>query len=486
MRASNDAPLRRAVLTTTAAVESSARPAAPQPPLRPQYGLFVGNDWVAAESQETLDVVNPASEAVLTRVAVAGAADVDRAVRAARRGYDKYWRKLSGADRAKYVYRLAEAVTERLRDLALVETADAGRPLVQTRSGDVPAAAASLFYHAGWADKLEWALRPGQRARPYGVVAALGSWAAPLLETVEKVAPAVACGNTVVVKPHESTPLAALLLADIALEAGLPAGVINVVTGGDPAAEALAEHAGIDRLAFSGATDGGKTLRRRAAGAEKATTLELAGKPAAIVLDDADIKRAARAVVRSALAGRGAAAGGGCRLLAHASVAARVVEAVQHAANELRVGDPLDAATDIGPLASRAARDRFVDYVRGGVEEGATLLPLDHAAPTVGFFATPAVFAGVEPSYRISREEAFGPTLAITTFASAREAVERANALPGGRSVSLWSADAARALEIAARLTATTVWWNESGPTAPSAPRDGSGGVAGLLTYVQT
>ena len=485
--------LGRAV-TTQALERSAVRNAVTSVDLRARYGLFIAGEWVAPESGAVAASVNPATETPLAEVSRAGPLDVDRAVRAARRAYDKYWRKLRGADRAKYVYRIAQAVTERSRDLATCESLDSGKPLAQTRDGDVPAAAADFFYHAGWADKLDWAVAQGQRARPLGVVGAICSWTSPLLEAVQKLAPALACGNTVVIKPDEHTPLSTLLLAAIAVEAGLPPGVVNVVTGSANAAEALAEHPGVDRLAFSGPTDVGKALRRAAAGTAKRITLELGGKPPIIVFEDAPLDRALDAIVRGAFRSRGPGAVGGSRLLVHESLVAQVIERLRVHVERLRVGDPLDEETDIGPLASRAARDRFVDYVRAGVEEGAVLAAHGTTAPEQAYFVAPALFGGVEASYRIARDEVFGPVLCTSAFRTTEEAIERANALPEGPWASLWTASGALALRAASQLSAGTVWCNGAGAIDPSAPRGGfgtsglgrAGGLAGVREYVQT
>jgi aldehyde dehydrogenase (NAD+) len=470
------------------ALESTA-PAA----IRERYGLFIGGEWVAAEDGRTFATVNPATEETLSLVSQGSAADVDRAVRAARRGYEKYWRKLRPAERAKYVYRISRILSERAREFAILETMDGGKPIRESRDFDVPQAISHFFYHAGWADKLDWAVTGPHRARPLGVVGAIVPWNFPLLIAAWKIAPALACGNTIVLKPAETTPLTALALASLCAEADLPPGVVNVVTGDGSTGAALVDHPGVDKITFTGSTEVGKAIRRSVAGTPKKLTLELGGKSAFIVYEDAPLDQAIEGIVSAIFFNQGHVCCAGSRLLVQESIAGEIVERLRARLATLRHGDPLDKNTDIGAINSRVQRDKIVSLVQSGVDDGATLVQHEWTPPERGFWFPASFFTEVEPSYRIAREEIFGPVLSVMTFRTPAEAIERANNLPYGLSAGIWTSSGALALHTAERLAAGVVWCNTFNKFDPSSPFGGfkesgfgrEGGVAGLGAYLE-
>jgi aldehyde dehydrogenase (NAD+) len=462
--------------------------------VRERYGAFVGGTWMAADGDATFPTIDPATEETLAHVAFCSAADVDRAVRAARRGYEKYWRKLKPSERAKYVYRIARALTERSREFAVLETMDGGKPIRESRDFDVPQAAAHLFYHAGWADKLAWAVQGPDRVRPLGVVGAIVPWNFPLLIAVWKLAPALACGNTVVLKPAETTPLTALLLAQVCAEADLPPGVVNVVTGDGSTGAALVEHPDVDKISFTGSTEVGKQIRRTVAGTRKRLALELGGKSAFIAYEDAPPDQTIEGIVSAIYFNQGHVCCAGARLLVQESVAEEIVARLRARLRTLRHGNPLDKNTDIGAINSRGQRDKIVELVQSGVEEGATLVQADWNPPDRGFWYPASFFTDVQPTYRIAREEIFGPVLSISTFRTPDEAIERANNLPYGLSAGVWTENAALGLYTASRLQAGVVWCNTFNQFDPSSPFGGykesgfgrEGGLAGLRAYLDT
>ena len=457
-----------------------------------RYGLFIGGEWIQPAAGGSFATVNPATEEVLAKVAFADATDVDRAVRAARRGYEKYWRKLRPAERAKYIFRIARALTERSRELAVLETLDGGKPIRESRDFDVPQASAHFFYHAGWADKLAWALAGPERVHPLGVVGAIVPWNFPLLIAAWKLAPALACGNTVVLKPAETTPLTALLLAEICAEAELPPGVVNVITGDGRTGAALVEHGGLDKISFTGSTEVGKAIRRETAGKPLRLSLELGGKSALIVYEDAALDQAVEGIVEAIYFNQGHVCCAGSRLLVAESVYEDVVERLRARIATLRHGNPLDKNTDIGAINSRAQRDKIRELVTSGVEEGATLIQASCAFPERGFWFPASFFTNVQPSYRIARDEIFGPVLSVMSFRTPDEAIERANNLPYGLSAGVWSGSGALAMYTAARLAAGVVWCNTFNRFDPSSPFGGykesgfgrEGGLLGLREYL--
>ncbi|HTC31468.1 MAG TPA: aldehyde dehydrogenase family protein [Candidatus Acidoferrum sp.] len=467
-------------------------PESVRPQIRDDYGLFIDGRWTPPESGLSFETVNPATETVLARVAQADAADVDRAVRAARKGYDKYWRKLKPADRAKYIYRIARAITERSRELAVLETMDGGKPIKESRDFDIPLAAAHFFYNAGWADKLEWVMRAGREPQPLGVCGQIVPWNFPLLMAAWKIAPALACGNTVVLKPAETTPLTALALAQIIEEADLPPGVVNVITGDGTTGAALVEHPDVDKIAFTGSTEVGKIIARRLAGSDKRLTLELGGKAAHIVFADAPMDQAIEGVVNGIYFNQGHVCCAGSRLLVEERVHDEIVVRLTERLQTLRLGDPLDKNTDIGAINSRAQLEKIEELVRSGVEQGATLVQQQCDLPSRGFFFPASFFSNVHQSHRIAREEIFGPVLSILTFRTPDEAVEKANNTPYGLSAGVWTDKGSKNMWVAQRLRAGVVWCNTFNQFDPSSPFGGyresgfgrEGGVHGLFEYL--
>jgi aldehyde dehydrogenase (NAD+) len=467
-------------------------PESVRPQIREDYGLFIDGRWTRPESGAFFETVNPANETPLARVAQANAADVDRAVRAARKAYDKYWRKLKSADRAKYIYRIARGITERSRELAVLETMDGGKPIKESRDFDIPTSAAHFFYHAGWADKLEWVMRAGREAQSLGVCGQIVPWNFPLLMAAWKLAPALACGNTVVLKPAETTPLTALALAQIIEEADLPPGVVNVVTGDGTTGAALVEHPDVDKIAFTGSTEVGKAIARRLGGSDKRLTLELGGKAAHIVFADAPMDQAIEGVVNGIYFNQGHVCCAGSRLLVEERVHDEIVVRLTERLQTLRLGDPLDKNTDIGAINSRAQLERIEELVRSGVEQGATLVQQQCDLPSRGFFFPASFFTNVHQSHRIAREEIFGPVLSILTFRTPDEAVEKANNTPYGLSAGIWTEKGSKNMWVAQRLRAGVVWCNTFNQFDPSSPFGGyresgfgrEGGVHGLYEYL--
>ena len=461
--------------------------------LRAQYDHFIGGKWSAPAAGGYYDTIDPARETTLARIAQGDAADADRAVRAARQAYEKYWRKLAPAARAKYLYRIARAITERSRELAVLETMNGGKPIKESRDFDIPQAAAHFFYHAGWADKLEWALRAGNMPRPLGVAGQIVPWNFPLLMAAWKIAPALACGNTVVLKPAETTPLTALFLARIIEDVDLPPGTVNVLTGDGATGAALAGHADLDKIAFTGSTEVGKAIRRSSAGTGKKLTLELGGKAAHIVFADAPLDQAIEGIVNGIYFNQGHVCCAGSRLLVQENVHDEVVARLTERLQTLRLGDPLDKNTDIGAINSRAQLSKITELVAAGVAEGATLVQQECALPERGFFFRASFFTGVQQAHRIAQEEIFGPVLSILTFRTPDEAVEKANNTPYGLSAGIWTDQGSKNMFVAGRLRAGVVWCNTFNQFDPSSPFGGykesgfgrEGGVHGLAEYLR-
>jgi aldehyde dehydrogenase (NAD+) len=460
--------------------------------IAPKYDHFIGGRWVPSAGGETFATTNPATEDELAQVAVGTAEDVDRAVAAAREAYEKYWRPMRPADRAKYVYRIARAITERSRELAVLETKDGGKPIKESRDFDVVQSAANFFYFAGWADKLRYALNGVSDPAPLGVVGSIIPWNFPLLMAAWKVAPAIACGNTIVLKPAETTPLTALLLAEICEEADLPPGVVNVITGDGRTGAALVAHPGVDKVAFTGSTEVGKIIQKTVAGTRKRLTLELGGKAANVVFADAPLDQAIEGVVNGIYFNQGHVCCAGSRLLVQEPVHDEVVDKLKARIETLRLGDPLDKNTDIGAINSAAQHAKISDLIASGVAEGATLYQQSCALPERGYFHRAAFFTGVSQSHRIAREEIFGPVLSIMTFRTADEAIEKANNTPYGLSAGVWTDKGAKSMYVAQRLQAGVVWCSTFNQFDPSSPFGGyresgfgrEGGVAGLRSYL--
>ena len=460
--------------------------------LSPSYGLFINGEFVEGGGVP-FATINPATEEVLSHVAEAVDTDVERAVRAARTAYTRVWSRLSGADRGKYLFRIARLLQERAREFAVLETLDNGKPIKESRDVDIPLAAAHFFYHAGWADKLEYAgLGPDPRA--LGVVGQVIPWNFPMLMLAWKVAPALAAGNTVVLKPAETTPLTALLFAQVCQQAGLPAGVVNILTGAGATGQALVEHPGIDKVAFTGSTEVGKAIARAIAGTAKTATLELGGKAANIVFDDAPIDEAIEGIVNGIFFNQGHVCCAGSRLLVQEGIAEEVDRRLRRRLATLRVGDPLDKNTDIGAINSKEQLRRVTQMCQVGEAEGAQRWSPDFTAPTKGFWFPPTVFTGVSQSHRIAQEEIFGPVVSVLTFRTPPEAVAKANNTAYGLSAGIWSEKGSRILWVADQLRAGVVWANTFNKFDPTSPFGGykesgygrEGGRHGLAAYVQT
>ncbi|OKI42221.1 aldehyde dehydrogenase family protein [Micromonospora sp. CB01531] len=459
--------------------------------IKPSYGLFVDGTFVDPTDGGSFKSINPASEEVLAEIAEAGSQDVDRAVRAARKAYEKVWGPMPGRDRAKYLFRIARLIQERSRELAVLESLDNGKPIKESRDVDVPLVAAHFFYYAGWADKLDHA-GFGPAPRPLGVAAQVIPWNFPLLMLAWKIAPALAAGNTVVLKPAETTPLTALLFAEICQQADLPAGVVNIVTGAGDTGRALVEHPGVDKVAFTGSTEVGKAIARAVAGTRKKLTLELGGKAANIVFDDAPVDQAVEGIVNGIFFNQGHVCCAGSRLLVQESVADRVLESLKRRMAQLRVGDPLDKNTDIGAINSAAQLERIRELSEAGAAEGAERWSPACELPDRGFWFAPTIFTGVTQAHRIAREEIFGPVLSVLTFRTPAEAVEKANNTPYGLSAGIWTDKGSRILWLADRLRAGVVWANTFNKFDPTSPFGGykesgygrEGGRHGLEAYL--
>jgi aldehyde dehydrogenase (NAD+) len=452
-------------------------------------GLFIGGDFRAAVDGATFTTINPANEQPLSEVALAKDKDVDAAVQAAREALPA-WAALPGIERGKYLFRIARLIQERARELAVLESLDGGKPIRESRDVDVPLVAAHFFYHAGWADKLDVAF-PGRNPRPIGVAAQVIPWNFPLLMAAWKLAPALACGNTVVLKPAETTPLSALRLAEILQEAELPPGVVNIVTGAGETGAALVRHPGVDKVAFTGSTEVGKAILRAAAG--KRLTLELGGKAANIVFEDAPLDQAVEGIVNGIYFNQGHVCCAGSRLLVQESVADLLIRKLEDRIQTLIVGDPLDKNTDIGAINSHAQLDRIEEYVAAGLAEGAEMHQNRCAVPERGYWCRPTFFTGVSQSHRIAREEIFGPVLAVMTFRTPEEAVEKANNTPFGLSAGIWTDKGSRIFKILNQMRAGVVWANTFNKFDPSSPFGGykesgfgrEGGRHGLAAYLE-
>ena len=457
--------------------------------LKPSYQIFVDGAFRDG-SGESIKTINPADEQPLAEVAEAGLSDVEDAVKAARRASGR-WRATPGRERAKYLFRIARLIQERSRELAVLESLDNGKPIRESRDIDIPLAAAHFFYYAGWADKLDHA-GFGPDPQPIGVAGQIIPWNFPLLMAAWKIAPALATGNTVILKPAETTPLTALTLADIIAEADLPPGVVNILAGGPEIGQAIVEHAGIDKIAFTGSTDVGKIIQRTTAGTGKRLSLELGGKAANVIFDDAPIDQAVEGIVNGIFFNQGHVCCAGSRLLVQESIADEVIESLQRRMATLRLGDPLDKNTDIGAINSAAQLDRIRELADSGVEEGITRWSPPCVLPEHGFWFAPTVFTGVSQASRIAREEIFGPVLSVLTFRTPDEAVEKANNTPYGLSAGIWTEKGSRILWMASKLRAGVVWANTFNRFDPASPFGGyqesgfgrEGGRHGLEAYL--
>jgi len=460
--------------------------------LEERYGLFVGGEFVEPQSGQWFPTVSPSTEETLTEVAQAGEDDVDAAVGAARSAFENGWSSLAPPERAKYLFRIARLIQERSRELAVLESLDGGKPIRESRDVDLPLAAAHFFYYAGWADKLEYAF-PNRKPRPLGVAGQIIPWNFPLLMLAWKIAPALASGNTVVLKPAETTPLTALFFADICRQAELPAGVVNILTGDGRAGAALVKHPGVDKIAFTGSTEVGKAIQRELAGTGTKLTLELGGKAANIVFDDAALDGAIEGIVNGIYFNQGHVCCAGSRLLVQESIYEQTVAKLKRRLETLRLGDPLDKNTDIGAINSKLQLDRITELVQSGKDEGAEIFQPACRLPEKGYWFAPTVFTNVAQSYRIAQEEIFGPVLSVLTFRTPEEAIEKANNTAYGLSAGVWTEKGSRILWMAERLRAGVVWANTFNRFDPTSPFGGykesgfgrEGGLHGLEPYLR-
>ncbi len=457
-----------------------------------QYELFIGGEFVAPKEGRYFDSINPANEKVLARIASAGKDDVDRAVKAARKAYQTSWSKLKPAERAKYIYRIARVLQERAREFAVIESLDGGKPIRESRDIDIPLAAAHFFYYAGWADKLEYAF-PGKQVAALGVAGQIIPWNFPLLMAAWKIAPALACGNTVVLKPAETTPLTALKLAEVVRDAGLPPGVVNIITGSGATGAALVDHPDIDKIAFTGSTAVGRSIQKSLAGTSTKYTLELGGKAANIIFADAAIDEAVEGIVNGIFFNQGHVCCAGSRLLVQESVADEVIRKLKDRMESLIVGDPLDKNTDIGAINSSAQLEKIEDYLRIGQEEGGEIYQSSGTLPETGYWCLPTLFTGVSQSNRVVQEEIFGPVLAIQTFRTLEEGVDKANNTPYGLSGGVWTDKGAKIFKITRAIRAGVIWANTFNKFDPASPFGGykesgmgrEGGLHGLDAYLE-
>jgi aldehyde dehydrogenase (NAD+) len=460
--------------------------------LESRYGLFVGGEWLEPKSGEHQASISPATEEPLAEVAYGGAEDVELAVAAARDAYENGWSGLRPSERAKYLFRIARILQERSREFAVLESLDGGKPIRESRDVDVPLAAAHFFYYAGWADKLEYAY-PNRSPRPVGVAGQIIPWNFPLLMLAWKIAPALAAGNTVVLKPAETTPLTALLFCDVLRQAELPPGVVNIVTGDGRAGAELVKHGGVDKIAFTGSTEVGKAIQRELAGSGKKLTLELGGKAANIIFDDAALDQAVEGIVNGIYFNQGHVCCAGSRLFVQESIYEPVIAKLKRRLGTLRVGDPLDKNTDVGAINSKMQLERIRELVEAGKEEGAEIYQPPCRLPEKGYWFAPTVFTNVAQSYRIAQEEIFGPVLSVLTFRTPDEAVEKANNTPYGLSAGVWTEKGSRILWMAQRLRAGVVWANTYNRFDPTSPFGGykesgfgrEGGLHGLDPYLR-
>ncbi|MBJ7600762.1 MAG: betaine-aldehyde dehydrogenase [Candidatus Nephthysia bennettiae] len=455
------------------------------------YDLFIGGRFVPAHSGRRFATVNPATEETLAEVAEADEVDVDRAVSAATDAF-RSWSRLAPGRRARFVFRLSRLIQERARELAVVETMDGGKPIKESRDVDVPLASAHFFYYAGWADKLEWAV-PNRKVRPLGVAGQVIPWNFPLLMLAWKLAPALAAGNTVVLKPAETTPLTAMLFAEICQQAELPPGVVNIVTGAGSTGSLVVGHPAVRKVAFTGSTEVGKLIQRQLAGTGKRLTLELGGKAANVVFEDAPLDQAIEGIVNGIYFNQGHVCCAGSRLLVQESILDPLLEKLKLRLGTLRVGDPLDKNTDVGAINSRQQLEKIEGLVRSGIEEGAEVYQPPCDLPSRGYWFRPTVFTGVAQSHRIAREEIFGPVLSVLTFRTPDEAVEKANNTPYGLSAGVWTDKGSRILWMTERMRAGVVWANTFNRFDPTSPFGGykesgfgrEGGLQGLLPYLE-
>ncbi len=460
--------------------------------LNDRYDLFINGKFTPPKSGKYFDTINPATEKKIAEVADASAEDVNLAVVAARNAYENVWRKMPAGERGKYIFRIARAIQERAREFAVIESMDGGKAIRESRDVDVPLAASHFFYYAGWADKLEYAA-PGKRVRSLGVAGQIIPWNFPLLMAAWKIAPAIAAGNTVVLKPAETTPLTALKLAEVIRDSGLPDGVVNIVTGAGVTGAAIVNHHDINKIAFTGSTEVGKIIQRAIAGTNKKYTLELGGKAANIIFEDAAIDQAVEGIVNGIFFNQGHVCCAGSRLFVQESVADIVIRKLRDRMETLIVGDPLDKNTDIGAINSKEQLNKIKQYVKIGMNEGGTCYQSSCAIPSKGFFHRPTLFTNVSQSSRVVQEEIFGPVLSIQTFRTVEEVIEKANNIPYGLSGGVWTDKGSKIFKVTSQIRAGVIWANTYNKFDPTSPFGGykesgvgrEGGLHGVMPYVQ-
>jgi len=473
--------------------EYSPAPESKQPAaIASRYELFINGKWQQPTSGSYINSINPATEEKLSEIAAANEADVNKAVQAARQAYEKYWKKITPAERGKYIFRIARIMQEKARELAVTETMDGGKPIRESRDFDIPTAANHFFYYAGWADKLNFAF-PNKKANALGVAGQITPWNFPLLMAAWKIAPALATGNTVVLKPAETTSLTTLKLAEIIQEADLPPGVVNIITGAGETGAWLTKHKDLNKIAFTGSTEVGKIIQRTLAGSDKKLTLELGGKGANIIFEDAPIDQAVEGVINGIFFNQGHVCCAGSRLYVQESIAKIFIKKLKDRIDTLLVGDPMDKNTDIGAINSAQQLKTIQQYIKIGKSEGANFFESNCALPKKGYFCKPTLFTNVAQSNRIAQEEIFGPVLCILTFRTDNEVIEKANNSPYGLSAGVWTDKGARIFNISKRLRAGVIWANTYNLFDPTSPFGGykesgfgrEGGLQGLQPYVQ-
>lgn len=464
--------------------------------LKPRYDLFIGGKWI--RTKKYFSTINPSNEEKIAEVAAASSIDVNKAVLAAQKAYVKVWGKISARERAKYIFRIARIMQEKAREFAVIESMDGGKPIKESKGVDIPLAIAHFFYYAGWADKLNYAF-PGYQSKtksgfppPIGVVGQIIPWNFPLLMAAWKIAPALACGNTVVIKSAETTPLTLYKLAEVIEEAGLPPGVVNIISGAGDTGAAIVNHPGVKKIAFTGSTEVGKLIMKAIAGTDKKVTLELGGKAANIIFEDAPIDQAIEGIINGIYFNQGHVCCAGSRLLVQESIKSLVVKKLKHRLNTLRVGDPLDKNTDVGAINSKVQLDKITELVNSGIEEGCGIYQPDCRLPEKGFWFKPTFFANTAQSNRIAREEIFGPVLSIMTFRTPKEAIEKANNTQFGLSAGVWTDKGSKIFKLVGQIKAGVVWSNTFNKFNPASPFGGfkesgfgrEGGVHGIKEYL--
>ncbi len=457
--------------------------------LKDSYDLFIGGKWV--KTKKYFDTINPSNEETIAKVAWANEKDVDSAVRSAKRSYEKVWSKVPPKEKAKYIFRIARIMQEKARELAVIESMDGGKPIKESKNVDVPLAIQHFFYHAGWADKLEYAFSK-RKVQSIGVCGQIIPWNFPLLMAAWKIAPALACGNTVVIKSAETTPLTLYKLAEIIQEAELPDGVVNIISGAGDTGSHIVNHPHVKKIAFTGSTEVGKIIMRAVAGTDKKITLELGGKAANIIFEDAPIDQAIEGIINGIYFNQGHVCCAGSRLFVQESIKEIVVKKLKHRLKSLRVGDPLDKNTDVGAINSKMQLDKITELVQSGIDEGCGMYQSNCVLPERGYWFKPTFFVNVAQSNRIAHEEIFGPVLSILTFRTPKEAIEKANNTPYGLSAGIWTDKGSKIFKMVGDIKAGVVWSNTYNKFNPASPFGGykesgfgrEGGVQGLKEYI--